>query len=45
MGEAEVAGRAEELSRMDAGAVVEIEMNLPGLSQSQRRTIELVRAG
>ena len=43
MGEAEVAGRAEELPRMDdAPAVVEIEMNLPWFSQSQRRTIELV---
>jgi hypothetical protein len=45
MGEAEVAGRAEELSRMDAGPVVEIEMNMPWFSQSQPRAIGPVRAG
>src|SRR2546426_6363156 len=45
MGEAEVAGRAEELSRMDAGAVVEIEMNLPSFSQSQRRANRTGQSG
>ena len=39
----EVVGRAEELSCMDAGAVVEIEMNRASALTSQRRVIELAR--